>query len=573
MRYLYLLLILTFPFGLIGQNLPHTMTADEQLAFPEYIKAKHALQNRTAVPPSGPVRTMAEWEKCQGTVITWTGFTDILRQITDYAQEEGKVFIICSDSNTVKNSLTSYSIPLTNVEYLETGYNSIWCRDYGPWSVYLSDVDSLMLVDWTYNRPRPLDDATPSFIADYLGIPRIDMETGNQELIHTGGNFMVDGHGTGFSSELTINENPTLTLSQIETRMMDNMGIDRYIIMPTLPYDVIHHIDMHLKLLDEETILAGEYPVGVADGPQIEANVQYIQNNYTTCFGRPYKIVRIPMPPDANGNYPDNNGDYRTYTNSLLINGSVIVPAYEEQYDTTAERIYREAMPGYAIHQIDCNSIIPSLGTIHCITKEIGEVDPLWISHAPLQNTNNTTTPYDVVAKIKHISGINTTTLYWSTDTATGYTPVVMTSIGNDSFSASIPAQVNGTTVFYYVSATAISGKSASKPLVAPAGFFKFTVDQSTSISSTQTKTDHIYPCYPNPFQAAVRFSFQLWAPETVEITLFDLSGKEIAKPVSGNYPEGYHYIDFDGMQLAKGVYVAKIQTNSGVSYQKLFRQ
>jgi len=114
MRYLYLLLILTFPFGLIGQNLPHTMTADEQLAFPEYIKAKHALQNRTSVPPSGPVRTMAEWEKCQGTVITWTGFTDILRQITDYAQEEGKVFIICSDSNTVKNSLISNSIPLTN---------------------------------------------------------------------------------------------------------------------------------------------------------------------------------------------------------------------------------------------------------------------------------------------------------------------------------------------------------------------------------------------------------------------------------------------------------------------------
>jgi hypothetical protein len=148
-----------------------------------------------------------------------------------------------------------------------------------------------------------------------------------------------------------------------------------------------------------------------------------------------------------------------------------------------------------------------------------------------------------------------------------------MTSIGNDSFSASIPAQVNGTTVFYYVSATAVSGKSASKPLVAPAGFFKFSVDYVTGIESNPKKIDHIYPCYPNPFQAAVRFSFQLWAPETVEITLFDLNGKEIAKPVFGNYPEGYHYLDFDGTQLAKGVYLAKIQTNSGVSYQKLFRQ
>ena len=38
------------------------------------------------------------------------------------------------------------------------------------------------------------------------------------------------------------------------------MGINRYITMPTLPYDGIHHIDMHMKLLDEETLLVGEYP-------------------------------------------------------------------------------------------------------------------------------------------------------------------------------------------------------------------------------------------------------------------------------------------------------------------------
>lgn len=38
------------------------------------------------------------------------------------------------------------------------------------------------------------------------------------------------------------------------------MGIDRYIKMDELPYDGIHHIDMHMKLLDEETLLVGEYP-------------------------------------------------------------------------------------------------------------------------------------------------------------------------------------------------------------------------------------------------------------------------------------------------------------------------
>lgn len=51
------------------------------------------------------------------------------------------------------------------------------------------------------------------------------------------------------------------------------MGIERYAKMEKLPYDGIHHIDMHMKLLDEETLLVGEYPAGIANGPQIEANI------------------------------------------------------------------------------------------------------------------------------------------------------------------------------------------------------------------------------------------------------------------------------------------------------------
>ena len=73
---------------------------------------------------------------------------------------------------------------------------------------------------------------------------------------------MADGLGTGFSSNLVVNENPTHSIAEIDTIMKQFMGIDRYIKMNELPYDGIHHIDMHMKLLDEETILMGEYPAG-----------------------------------------------------------------------------------------------------------------------------------------------------------------------------------------------------------------------------------------------------------------------------------------------------------------------
>ena len=104
---------------------------------------------------------------------------------------------------------------------------------------------------------------------------------------------------------------------EIDDIMNQFMGIQQYIKMETLPYDGIHHIDMHMKLLNEETLVA-EYPEGVADGPQIEENIQYILDNFTTPYGNPYNIVRIPSPPSTSGLYPDNNGYYRTYTNSVL---------------------------------------------------------------------------------------------------------------------------------------------------------------------------------------------------------------------------------------------------------------
>ena len=97
------------------------------------------------------------------------------------------------------------------------------------------------------------------------------------------------------------------------------MGIDNYILMEVLPYDDMFHIDMHMKLLDEQTVLVAEYPEGIADGPQIEANLQYVLSNFNSAFGTPYKVIRIPSPPSTR-KLSDNNGSYRlTQIPFLLI--------------------------------------------------------------------------------------------------------------------------------------------------------------------------------------------------------------------------------------------------------------
>ena len=48
---------------------------------------------------------------------------------------------------------------------------------------------------------------------------------------------------------------------------------------------------MHMKLLNEETLLVGEYPTGIADGPQIEANIQYVLANFQNTFGKQFAFT------------------------------------------------------------------------------------------------------------------------------------------------------------------------------------------------------------------------------------------------------------------------------------------
>ncbi len=558
--------VLSLSSALISQDLPKYMTEEEKILWETY---KPEVFPESAVPPPVPVRAMAEWEELQGVMITWTSFQSILRQVVQYAQTEGLVYIVCSDSNSVKNYLQSNGVPLVNLRFLIFPFNSIWVRDYGPWAVYADHTDSLFIIDMIYNRPRPLDNQIPFRFANYLNVPVYQATSPPYDLVHTGGNLMVDGLGTAFSSKLILNENPTKTEAQIDSIMNMFFGVDRYIKMETLPYDVIHHIDMHMKLLDEETLLVGEYPPGVADGPQIEANLQYVLNNFLTPYGKPYRVVRIPMPPH-NGNYPP-VGNYRTYTNSIIVNKTVIIPTYEEQYDTTAFRIYREAMPGYRIVGINSNSIITSLGAIHCIVKEIGAFDPVFISHSRMDDIVLSTGPYEIKAIIKTSSGVERANVFWTTDTTAGYNSVQMTQLSGDTMAAYIPSQPNGTEIFYYISASSVSGKTITKPMPAPAGYYKFAVDAPVFADGEVSNYNYLLQQnYPNPFNPTTIIGYQLPVTGKVSLKVFDMLGREVATLVDDIKSQGNHQVVFNASGLSSGVYYYTLSSGDFNSTKKL---
>jgi len=568
-----------------AQTIPNAHAPGEAQIDRSDFEQERSVTNFTTPPPF-EVRTMAEWEEIQSLVITWAGFSRILKQIAFHAKQECEVIIMTDNDGEVISYLNGNNeggAPfdnLDNISIIETPINSIWGRDYGAHTIYRDDVDELMLVDWIYNRNRPADDATPSTIADFKSLDLYSTTEPPYDLMATGGNFMSDGMGTAFSSNLIFDENeggfawsgqyyPDHSEEAIDGILQEFMGINRYINMDVLPYDAIHHIDMHMKLLDEETIIMGQYPDGVADGPQIEANLEYVLDNYNSSFGTPYKIVRVQMPPE-NGSYPNTNGAYRTYTNMVFVNKTVLVPIYEEQYDTPALAIIQEHLPGYNVQGIECNDIIQLLGAIHCITKAVGVADPLLIVHDDLEDTDVTDMDYVVDATMHHVSGIAAAQLYYRTSTGDfTSTEMNLTNAAENIWSASIPAQSVGTTIEYYVSAQATSGKQQFRPIVAPEGFWTFDVlDNSVGIEELSGFSP-VSAIYPNPANAITAIRLELpQGSRDIRIELQDMLGRVIQEIYKGDAIAGESRYFIDASLFLAGSYHVVV-TLDGAQYRE----
>ena len=536
-------------------------------------------RGETTPPNFDNLRTMAEWEEIEVLCVGWEGYSAIEKQIVVNAAQECEVIILTSYASDVEDYLTSNNnggpaASLDNITIIDNPMNTVWIRDYGPNTIYGNGVDDRIIVDWIYNRPRPDDDASPQVIADQMGIDLYETTAEPHDLMNTGGNFMSDGFGMGFASNLIVDENsggntwwgtqyPDQSVEDIEGILADFMGLHTYVRMENLPYDGIHHIDMHMKLLDEETILMAEYPEGVADGPQIEANLEFVLANHTSKWGTPFEVVRIPSPPEPGwgGGYPDSGGDYMTYTNSVFVNNTILMPTYYEEYDTTAIAIYEAALPGYNVVGIDCNQIISASGAIHCITHSVGVEDPLLISHQPLDDTEDTVNPYPVEALVQHRSGIASARLFWRLAGETAYNEVAMAAGADDMWSADIPAQAEGTVVQYYVEGTSVSGKTQDRPMPAPEGYWQFRVgevivngiDGAPAFAGFQ-------PAFPNPASAITCVPVELSRAAQGRIALRDAAGREVAVLFEGQLPAGVSKHFIDAAPLVAGAYVLTLE-------------
>ena len=549
---LFLISILWASFELFGQaehydihpKFTYGPTAKEQQLLPTWYQKTTA-----GAFPEAPVTALAEFHPMGGVMIAYPlGVpVSLVRELSLITKVKVLVYP-ASDSNTVKNYFLSNGVNIGNVQYWVINHDSYWTRDYGPWFI-LDGNDEVAVVDFTYNRPsRPYDDAALVSITNKMGMERYEMP-----MVHTGGNYMVNGYGTAASTSLILEENPNQTEASLTTMAHNYLGVDEYLITNDPLGDYIAHIDCWGKFLAPDKVLIGQVP---ANNPryseyEIAAN---LFANATTAWGNHYQVFRVFEP--ASGYYAT------PYTNSLILNDHVFVPITGTQWDDDAIAVYEQAMPGYTIVPVMESDYTPWYNTdaLHCRTHELADKDMLYIQHFPVFEGVSSCVGQSIRATIKPLSGTSlvedSVRVFYRINEGE-WQSVPMQQVAENEYEAFIQA-VYADEVDYYIFAKDQSGRRECHPYIGAADPHHFTMNTVgiEEHGSARVQVD----VFPNPVTDRV----VVRGEELRSVEVYDSFGRLVTTfAVSGSMPS------MDCTNWPAGVYLLNITNAQGQKVQK----
>ncbi len=369
----------TYPEGVV---VPRSMTPAER-AWVQRHPITAPIDRATAT-PVGPVHCVAEYEPMESILFAWEGDASLINiqkamieQITTVGDADVWISVdTTSERTSVQSTLAATGANTARVKYVVRTTDSIWIRDYGPRYIYEGDVRAI--VDHTYNRPRPNDNAFNSY---YGGTTRRQKVYG-LPLVHGGGNFHLDASNHGNATRLINNENAGLSEAQIKAywQTYQNLDTTLYTPFPT-SVDSTQHIDMWMQIIGDNQVVISDWPA------QPGTTQDVICDNAASAFASAgWTVHRTPARTVS--------GTHYTYTNVVICNDLVLVPTYTNTtisgagYNTQALATWQAAMPGKTIVGVNCQAIVTLAGVMHCIVMHIpehkGGVNPTVFVQMPL---------------------------------------------------------------------------------------------------------------------------------------------------------------------------------------------
>jgi aminopeptidase N len=89
-------------------------------------------------------------------------------------------------------------------------------------------------------------------------------------------------------------------------------------------------------------------------------------------------------------------------------------------------------------------------------------------------------------------------------------------------------------------------------------------------LSENIQKKFHLSQNHPNPFNPLTKISYSIKELSKVSLKVFDISGSEISTLVNKEQPQGNYEIEFDGTNLASGIYFYRLQAADFVETKKM---
>ena len=270
-------------------------------------------------------------------------------------------------------------VELHRVDFFAFPTDDAWVRDHGP--IFLvRDRDrrrERAIVDfrfdaWGGKYDARLDDAiTPAL--EKAGLFTCPMS--HDSLVLEGGAVETDGSGTLLATRGSIicdRRNPCLDQNDIEQRLSDTLGLDRFL---WIECDGLHgddtdgHIDTLARFADASTILHASCSPQHPDHPVL-ARLKTQLGALRQRDGSPYRLIPLPCP----GIHMDSGNRLlpASYANFLVTNSAVLQPVYAQDNDAEVIDIMKQAFPDRQIVPIDSRALIEQNGSIHCATMQTG---------------------------------------------------------------------------------------------------------------------------------------------------------------------------------------------------------
>lgn len=294
-------------------------------------------------------------------------FVDVVSAIWRHTQ------VVCVASKeeqiaAAKELLVEAGLPRKAVSFVNIEMNTMWIRDYGP--VFLQDAKGKNLVlnaeyvDIDENGERWKDDDLPIALGKWFGLQVEDLPVEVE-----GGNLLSNGEGILVSTTRVLeqNEEQGYDVNKLFNLFNEKLGAKRWIYVEALEGEPTGHADIFISFLAPNIVIVGacDPEADPVNAERLDRAARSLRREETS--RGPLRVYRIPMPPAK-------DGVWRSYANSILINGIVLVPTYSDA-DPAMEKealdLYRRLLPTWQVVGVNSDSLVENLGALHCISQQV----------------------------------------------------------------------------------------------------------------------------------------------------------------------------------------------------------